>query len=69
MTPRLHSALESAARLCREEAKRIRAALPEEDGAPDALPRRTPDGLWESDALEWDEDARLIEKHVKEGRA
>lgn len=66
MTPRLVTALEAAARLCRAQAAGIRAALPEEDGATDAGPRKTPDGLWESDAAEWDEDARLIEAHIKE---
>lgn len=61
MTARLVTALEHASRACRDEAARIRAALPEGDGAIDAGPRRTPDGLWESDAAEWDEDARQIE--------
>ena len=69
MNARLRTALEQAAGACRREAARIRRNLPEEDGAIDAGARKTPDGLWESDAQEWDEDARLIEEHLREGRA
>ena len=65
MNPRLRAALMMAAHLSEDEAARIRAALPEYDGAPDAPPPRTPDGLWESDAAEYDEDARLIRELVK----
>ena len=60
MNPRAKTALMMGASMCRKEAARIRAALPEYDGAPDAPPRRTPDGLRESDAEEYDEDVRLI---------
>jgi hypothetical protein len=66
MNPRLRLALAYAASLCRDEAARIRANLPEEDGAPDASPPRTPDGFNESDAVEWDEDARLIRAFLTE---
>ena len=53
-------ALSSAADACADRAAEIRAALPEPDGAPDAPPARTPDGLSEADAWEWAEDARLL---------
>ena len=66
MNPRLEEALKYAIDNAHNEAARIRATLPPEDGAPDAPPRRTPDGLWESDAAEWDEDARLITELVRE---
>jgi len=54
-----------AAGLCQREASRIRGLLPEYDGAPDAPPPRTPDGLWESDAAEYDEDVRLIHELIE----
>ena len=61
---RITIAIEHAATLCRDEAARIRATLPEEDGAVDARPPRTPDGLTESDAWEWEEDARVLTRLV-----
>lgn len=61
---RLIAHLRSAAGLCRWVAADIRKRLPEEDGAPDAPPRRTPDGLWEADAEEWDVTAEALEEAV-----
>ena len=69
MSPRLEEALLTAVNLCGKEAVRLRSELSEEDGAPDAPPRRTHDGLWESDAAEYDEDARLIRELIETMRA
>jgi len=60
MTPRLAIALRTAAWACTQQAEGIRAALGDYDGAPDAPIRRTPNGMIESDAEEWEYDAKLI---------
>jgi hypothetical protein len=50
---------------CRERAEDIERNLPEEDGAPDAPPRRTKGGLTEEDALEWRYTAQVLEDHFQ----
>lgn len=65
MNARLRTALRNAAYACQATATRIRKELPEDDGDPEAR-IVTPDGCTEADAAEWDEDARLIEEHIKE---
>ena len=57
---RLAQAMRAGADNAHKVAADIRAARPDEDGAPDAPPMRTPDGAGEDDAVEWDKDAELI---------